>query len=634
MDISPTPELEPSLQPLHVLVVELDPVMRAGLITCLTRFPDLRVLGEAETVSQVVSALAVNAAAVHPPNLTSPDGSALEVEAGVEAGVEIGVETGVPTIDVVVSGLPLQVQSEEYSGLFLVQRLRELAMENDASQRIVTPLLLWVERQDPGLISAFELGVPGCCFRGGSLLDLVSGIRRIAQGQTDWPPDVIRTLSSGEFPNPRPISRKQGWRERWRGSALSYIQQAITEIDREIQIPTRSWLQQQILAGRRRELIAAQWLTNQIWAVAGQPVSLEPPVVPINPIQRPDPLPNLGGGSTIAITTLADAPTELTPPKIVQAQLFDRIAQNLQSGLENLTASPLEIDILREDKKRELFYLILRQMEGLLEEVRFSKLSPAQLPSKCDALLHDLWAGVTSDFFGRYLMLPNPSGLPVEVVPVLLSAAGTVKSQILSQIPLIPELLGHLLFQTPFEIDHDPYPVGNPQACDRAVALLENLMIQMANAVMQPLLNQFADAEALKQGFYDRRLLSNREIERFRNDLSWRYRVDQFFLEPKAIFESQYRLMILTPYGIQRISIYAPRGEELANLKGLPWAITLAIETRDALSPRIRSLTSFLGTGVVYLLTEIIGRGIGLVGRGILKGIGTIWQEKYPGRKG
>jgi hypothetical protein len=35
-----------------------------------------------------------------------------------------------------------------------------------------------------------------------------------------------------------------------------------------------------------------------------------------------------------------------------------------------------------------------------------------------------------------------------------------------------------------------------------------------------------------------------------------------------------------------------------------------------------------LGTGLVYLLTEIIGRGIGLIGRGILKGIGNAFQDK------
>jgi Protein of unknown function (DUF3685) len=176
-------------------------------------------------------------------------------------------------------------------------------------------------------------------------------------------------------------------------------------------------------------------------------------------------------------------------------------------------------------------------------------------------------------------------------------------------------------------IDNTDYSAGTPEAIARASDLLDHLTIQLANAVVQPLLNRFSDLEAIKQSFYDRRLLSTREIERFRNDLSWRYRVDRYVNEPKAIFESQYRLFVFTLQGIGQIAIYAPRRQELEQLRGIPLAVTLALETRDAISPRLRSAIALLGSGVVYLLTEVIGRGIGLIGRGIVKGIGNAWQD-------
>ena len=81
------------------------------------------------------------------------------------------------------------------------------------------------------------------------------------------------------------------------------------------------------------------------------------------------------------------------------------------------------------------------------------------------------------------------------------------------------------------------------------------------------------------------------------------------------------------------MTIYAPRPLELAQLAGIPLVVTLALETRDALSPRLKSATTFLGSSIVYLLTEIIGRGIGLIGRGIIKGVGNIWQENNRIRK-
>jgi hypothetical protein len=156
---------------------------------------------------------------------------------------------------------------------------------------------------------------------------------------------------------------------------------------------------------------------------------------------------------------------------------------------------------------------------------------------------------------------------------------------------------------------------------------LQNLVISLANAVMQPLLNNFADTEEIKLNYYDRRLLSTREIERFRNDLSWKYRLDNYIGEPKAIFESRFWLLILADRGIERVSIYGPRNEELRELAGFKLAVTLVLETRDAIAPRVSSIISFLGTGVVYILTQVIGRGIGLIGRGILQGIGNAWQE-------
>ncbi|MEO1446258.1 MAG: DUF3685 domain-containing protein, partial [Cyanobacteria bacterium J06635_11] len=185
----------------------------------------------------------------------------------------------------------------------------------------------------------------------------------------------------------------------------------------------------------------------------------------------------------------------------------------------------------------------------------------------------------------------------------------------------------HWLFQEPMVIESESYMATTPQAIAYSERLLENLMIQVANAVVQPLLNRLADSEPIKQSLYTSRLMSSREIERFRNDLSWRYRWDRLVNEPKAIFESRYNLFTLTSNGINTTSIYAPRRAELDRLGGLPLMVTLALETRDAIAPRLRTAISLVGSSVVYVLTEVLGRGIGLVGRGILKGVGSAWQD-------
>jgi hypothetical protein len=96
----------------------------------------------------------------------------------------------------------------------------------------------------------------------------------------------------------------------------------------------------------------------------------------------------------------------------------------------------------------------------------------------------------------------------------------------------------------------------------------------------------------------------------------------QWIEEPKAIFESRYPLFVLSDAGIKQTSIYAPRRQELEQLQGIPLAVTLAFETRDAISPRLRSTVAWAGKGVVYVLTQVIGRSIGLVVRGVFKALG------------
>ena len=69
--------------------------------------------------------------------------------------------------------------------------------------------------------------------------------------------------------------------------------------------------------------------------------------------------------------------------------------------------------------------------------------------------------------------------------------------------------------------------------------------------------------------------------------------------------------------------VYAPRQEELNKLSRIRWSVTIILEIRDAIALPLSSLLKTSGNAIVYLLTQIVGRSIGLVGKGILQGIGN-----------
>jgi DNA-binding NarL/FixJ family response regulator len=447
-------------------------------------------------------------------------------------------------------------------------------------------------------------------------------------------------------------------------SGLQQIDQSLAELSRQ---RTSSWLNQVILDGKKRELNAARWLVASIWrtprfsdaprrrsarnldsggalatgsessaylgslssdwirmAQQGDYGQNYADATAARYLDRDSLIPN--ANASLSVNRAAVESRLQQRPTDVQNVVFEGVFAKLQRPLKNISSSPLEIDILRPDKKLELLYLVLRQLEDLLADLRASQVKPGQLLMRSSQVIHDLWDSVNTEFFGKYYTV-RVGNVEEEVVNLLQREKLLVQAQILDRIPMVGELFGHWLFQDPMVIESASYLATTPQAIAYSERLLENLVIQVANAIMQPLLNRLADVEPIKKSLYSSRLMSSREIERFRNDLSWRYRWDRLVNEPKAIFESRYELYVMTAEGINITSIYAPRRTELDQLGGIPFVVTLAMETRDAIAPRLRTAISLVGSSVVYVLTEVLGRGIGLVGRGILQGVGSAWQD-------
>ncbi len=570
----------------RIILMDDDPIFRLGLRTALEAFPDLQVVAEADTVAVALNLL-----------------DALQRQNGVDL--------------IVLEMLLDRSNSHDLSGLSLCQRLK-------AEYPNLPVLLLTAQSEPDQLVAAKESGIEGYCAKRCSIPQIIQAMRQLVAGQFSWP--MLPTL-------PPALTKTVGspsWPSKLRLHGLQQIEATLAQVTQQLQNPNLSNLDWLFWSGRRRELLAARWVVNQL---------LPSDVIVVerqssNPSRLPTHLP-LGREETSRQLSPTSIPAPTSPLSRMphQSTLFDATAAKIQSGLSNLSGVVLEIDILKNEKRRDLLYIVLQKFKEILEELRSSEVTLEQLPQKRSLILQDLWQVSVTDFFGKYytLLIGNQE---FEVVKVLLQYALIVQEAILDKIPWVVELLSHQLFETPLMIDNVSYPAETPEAIDRAEILLQNLIIQVANAVMQPLLNEFADVEVIKQSFYDRRLISSREITRFRNNLSWKYRLTQLVSEPQAIFESRYTLFFLSDTGIKQTSIYSPRREELEQLRGIPVAVTLAYEIRDAIAPRLRSTVAWVGRGVVYILTQVLGRSIGLVVRGVLQGIGSSIQDTRFGKNG
>ena len=626
----------------RILLIDDDPIFRLGLRTALEAFADIQIVAEADTGAAALELLgtlqredAVDLLVLELGRDRSNPNEELNISRLKAEGSEDNLQPSPPAQD---SNLPLrgtlpfgnrfgereQPSTPSLSGLALCQQLKA-AYPN-------LPVLLLTAQSEPRLLLlAKESGIDGYCPKGCAISQIVQAIRQLISGQSYW--QMLSNLPPAQITSVRPPR----WHHNLRSYGLRQIEEALVQVTQQLQNPKLSNLDWLFWSGRRRELLAARWLVNQLLPTDVIVVERESRTGGERERNRGGEFAPLSSTNQSSIPNRrmlsSSVPTSTSPVSFQpqQATLFDATLATLQSGLSNLTSVVLEIDILQAEKKRNLLYIVLRKFEEILEELRFSQVTLEQLPQKRSLILQDLWQVSVTDFLGKYYTLPVGDE-EFEVVDVLLQNAAIVQDGILDKIPLVVELLAQQLFETPLVIDNVSYPAQTPEAMAQAEILLHNLIIQVANAVIQPLLNEFADVEIIKQNFYDRRLISSREITRFRNNLSWRYRLSQLLDEPKAIFESRYNLFVLSDTGIKQISIYAPRRQELEQLRGMQLIVTVAYEIRDAIAPRLRSTIAWSGRGVVYILTQVLGRSIGLVARGVIQGIGSSIQDTRVGK--
>ncbi|MCC5669801.1 DUF3685 domain-containing protein [Nostoc sp. CHAB 5784] len=580
-------------RPIKLLLIDQDPIFRLGLRVALEAIPNLEVTGVVETDTAALQILAE--IAQEDPNQVN----LLVLEFG----------NGRST-------------TSQQLGLQFCRQLKALYPN--------LPILLLSSVQEQGLLlAAKSVGINGYCPKGTPLPELVAAMQEVADGGDYWFRDMEAITTPNSLLHSRDAINRVGrdainrvsthsplpfskLRNNLRLSGIAHIEATLAAVTAQLQVPGLPVLDRAILAGQRRELLAARWLLNQLLVSSQErqeenvSVADEPP---------------LAASLSSAIQQGQTVPPLLSPGTL-QSALFASCVTKLQFILRNVTDVPLEIDIFREDKKRELLYLILQKLAEQLDELRASQIDINQLYEARFSLLRELWQAAITDFFGKFsrIKLGNQN---IEIVNYLLPSIEVVQRDILNKIPLVCELYSYLIFQTELNIDNTSYPVFSAEAKCQALMILENLLIQVANGVVQPLLNSLADVEEIKHNFYGRQLISTREIERFRNDLSWKYRLKNYINEPKAVFESRYELFVIAPRGIANTSVYAPRNQELVKLSNIPLVVTLLLEFSDAIAPRLKSLLAFVGSGIVFILTQIIGRGIGLIGRGILQGIGS-----------
>ncbi|MFN9548479.1 MAG: DUF3685 domain-containing protein [Cyanobacteriota bacterium] len=400
-------------------------------------------------------------------------------------------------------------------------------------------------------------------------------------------------------------------------SGLQQIDAELRVCARLLEPPPDHWLVLQLLRGRRRELLASRALLLWLWGPltmawgdsSTPPPSEDPP--PLRALAQPPPGREGATGLTLTLRQRnADG---------IWQTLRERLRAALMDGPDNQSGQLLAIDGLRAERRRDLLLALLEQLEQLRHSLRLQDQPPDTLLQRWQALQPELRQQALRQMAGPYVQLPREGQLR----PVAETLLG--QSDLSGEDPELPDprsMLAALFQARPLVVDGRLRAADEPQAVLYLELLLANWLVRSAEQISAEVLALSADWPELRRYLLRDTLLSTRNLERLRNQLNAQERWLTWVRRPIRLYESRRPLFCLKAGGIGLLDLTEPRDGELKRLKGLQQLVTLVLELRDALAPQVQSVVRALGNLFVVVLTRVVGRAIGLVGRGIAQGMG------------
>ena len=392
--------------------------------------------------------------------------------------------------------------------------------------------------------------------------------------------------------------RGQGLGHRLLSSGVDQIERELEQINAVLQLAPIHPLQRFVLEGRRRELRMAREVLHMLWGQ--EPIPQAQASAPAEPLQIV--LANRKG---------------LTVLHTVEERLAQAVA-----SLDEAQASPLlALEALLPERRRQLFEALLLEFRLLVERLQDDPKLASSLWSGQQPLLRER---ALQQLVGAYTQLPREGAL-VHLGDALVSSSD-LQQEDPELADLLPSLLA-LIEGRPLLIDGGLQAPDEPAALLHLQRLVSNWLIRNGELISRELLNNCSGWPELRRAVLLPDLLATRQLDQLRNRINSAERWHTLVERPLAIYESRRLLFDIQAGRVEPTMVCDLRDAELRQLSWWQQAFTLLLEARDALAPQVELLINRVGGLMVLLLTRVVGRAIGLVGRGVMQGLGQGLQN-------
>ncbi len=389
-------------------------------------------------------------------------------------------------------------------------------------------------------------------------------------------------------------------------SGLSQINKDLHTIDHMINNKSINTLYLFILIGRKRELLIAKRLI--IWLWGPLEVLIESPIKNISQQNV-----NLVNKYSTDITIKNSSSNELWQV------VYKRVRDRLQDDLINSTDDLLALYSLKKSKRINLLKTLLQEFSIIIKKLDSKNDREKGLEDILQSITTELRANTLRNFIDSYDHLTK-NGVDISISDFLVNNAefGILDDEL----PSITLIMDPILNNKPILIDGEYLTREEPRSIIQLETLILNWVFRTAEIVSEDIISSCSEWPELRKYFLNKELVSTRELERKRNHINTNNQLQNLFKKPVRLYESKRLYYTVKNNKIEKIIILEPRDDELKKLDWAQRQIAFIIELRDALAPQFQAIIQYLGDLVVLILTKVVGRSIGLIGRGIAQGMG------------
>ena len=389
-------------------------------------------------------------------------------------------------------------------------------------------------------------------------------------------------------------------------SGLTQINKDINIIEHMIRSKSLNPLYLLVLLGRRRELLTAKRLILWLWGPLE--ILIDSPIK----VKSNENL-NLTNKYSTDITIKNNSSEE------VWKVLYKRVNERIKTDLINSTDELSALFSLNNIQRVNLLKTILKEFSIVIKKLDLENKQSNISENNLQLLTTELRANTLRNFINSYDCLQK-NGVDVSISDFLVqnSELGIIDDELPSTHLIIDPIINN----KPILIDGQYISIEDPRSVIKLEMLILNWLLRTAELISEEIISSCSEWPELRKYFLNKELVSTRELERKRNQINTKNQIQIIFKKPVRLYESKRLYYTIKNNVIEKIIIIEPRDEELRNLDWIQRQIAFTIELKDALAPQVQAIIQYLGDLVVLILTKVVGRSIGLIGRGIAQGMG------------